>query len=72
MYEGLKGEGRKARKVPCAASEHKAATDGEHVNAVFTSENFILFKQAVVRKGQIFKQQLECLQLQLPLMNVRW
>ena len=52
MYEGLEGEGRKARKVPCAASEHKAATDGEHVNAVFTSENFILFKQAVVRKGQ--------------------
>lgn len=42
--ERLEGEGRKARKVPCAPSEHKVATDGEHVNTVFTGENFILFK----------------------------
>lgn len=44
MGEGLEGEGRNERKVPCAPSEHKAAADGEHVNIVFTGENFILFK----------------------------
>lgn len=66
-----KGDGGPG-KLPLLPAPHKGTTGGGHTNTLPNGANLILLKLVVVGKGQIFKQQLECLQLQLPLMNLRW